>query len=441
MELLSEAFQMAGNARYPLPLPPAVSRGSNADSDVAKLWIALDQKLSGLTLQCRAIRAMLATDKKEALGLFLDTPVPPMPALSCKVATGYDATDYYVTAKEIAERAFNDRERREGRPLALLERAVRGIHAPFQLYPALEMILDLQSLPPDQFELLVSAYAAALGQISADDRSFSSCTGYALFERLLRLARFCKEHGISSQALIDAFRTYFVRHMSGTRCAESVDPEGAGIVLTRIGEMFNTHLRPFADAVPGIDKDELKPAGVGEAAAVFDYWETPQTRSLLKHVAELSYGTEEQRSIYRKPHPPDEIHAPDLLPEEVRREPAWEARAIAFLDELENWKKDQDVTEANYFHQVCSLYSSLIRAAPPGTLRDRILRSQLLLFRGAQIQRNSPPEWYSEFWSLMHLRGAGPGDLAHIRDEVRKSGGDLMVLYADLDSFEARGKP
>jgi hypothetical protein len=438
IELLDEAFQLAGRAKYPLPLPGAVPSASHADSDVAKLWVALDQRLSGLVLQCRAIRAMLATDKKTALDLFLDMPLPQMPPLSCKDATGYDPTDYYVTLKEVAERAFTDRERREGKPFALLERAIRSMNSPFQVYPALELILDLQVLPTDQFAALITAYSSVLKQLNSEDRAFSGCTGYALFQRLLRLARICRERDVSPHALVDAFRSYFVKHMSGMRCAESVDAEGTGIILTRIGEMFNSHLQPFADDVPAIDidKDELKPAGVGEAARIFDYWETPQTKSLLKHVAELSYGTEEQRAMYQKPHPPQEIHGPDLLPVEVRREPEWEARAVAFLDELENWKKDRDETEANYFHQVCELYTLLIQAIPPGPLRDRVLRSNVLFLRGAQIKRSSPPEWYYQLHKLMHLYGASADELAHIGDEIKKSGDDLMALYVDLNSFE-----
>ena len=308
IEVLDEAFQLATRAKYPLPITPAVERASNTDSDIGHIWMALDQKLSGLTLQCRAVRAMLATDKKKAVDLFLGMPVPQAPGLSCKDPNGYDPTDYYVTLKEVAERGFDDRERREGKPFALLERAIRSMNSPFQVYPALELILDLKNLPRDQFAALVVAYSSALKQLYTEDRAFSSCTGYALFERLLRLPRFCRERDISPHGLIDAFRTYFVRHMSGPRCPESVDPEGAGIVLTQIGQMFNSHLRPIADDVPEIKKDELKPASIGEAAMVIQYGQTPQAKSLAKHVGELLYGAEEQRAyLYKSEHPPDEI--------------------------------------------------------------------------------------------------------------------------------------
>jgi len=441
IELLEEAFQLAGKAKYPLPLPGAVPKASHADSDVAKLWLALDQKLSGLALQSRAVRAMLATDQNAALNLFFDMPLPQVPAVSCKDARGYDPTDYYVTLKEVAERAFTVRERREGKSFGLLERAIRSINSPFQIYPALELILDLRALPDDQFAALVAAYSSALKQLNSEDRAFSACTGYSLFERLIRLARICRERDIPPYALIDAFRSYFVKHMSGMRCAESVDAEGTGIILTRIGEMFNTQLRPFADDVPVIDKDEIKPAGEGEAAKIFDYWETPQTKSLLKHVAELAYGTEEERAMYQKPHPPDEVHGPDLLPLEVRRKPEWEARAVAFLNELEDWKKDQDQTEANYFHQVCSLYTTLVQAIPPGPLRDRVLHSHILFLRVALIKHDSPPEWYYQLHHMMNLSGDSPAERAHVCNEIRTNGDDVMALYADLNSFETSRTP
>jgi len=436
IELLDEAFQLATRAKYPLPITPAVERASNADSDIGNIWLALDQKLSGLTLQCRSVHAMLATDKKKAVELFLDMPLPQVPGLSCKDANGYDPTDYYVTLKEVTERGFDDRERREGKPFALLERAIRSMNSPFQVYPALELILDLKNLPRDQFAALVVAYSSGLKQLYTEDRAFGSSIGYALFQRLLRLAQICRERDISPHGLIDAFRTYFVRQMSGPRCPESVDPEGAGIVLTRIGEMVNTDLRPIADDVPEIKKDELKPASIGEAASVIQYGQTPQAKSLSKHVGELLYGNEQQRAIYKKEHPPDEIHGPDSLPMEVRREPEWEAHAVAFIDELENWKKDQDVTEANYFHQVCMLYTQFIRAIPPGPMYDRVLHSHVLFLRGALIQKDSPPEWYVELNRLIHLYGASPAELARIGEEIKKSGDDLMALYVDLSRFE-----
>jgi hypothetical protein len=441
IELLDEAFQLSARAKYPLPITPAVERASNADSDIGNIWTALDQRLSGLALQCRSVHAMLTTDKKRAVELFLDMPLPQAAPLSCKDPNGYDPTEYYVTLKEVTERGFDGRERREGKPFAVLERAIRNMNSPFQVYPVLELILDLRTLPRDQFAALVVAYSSGLKQLYTEDRAFSSSTGYALFQRLLRLAQICRERDISPHALIDAFRTYFVRHMSGPRCPESVDPEGAGIFLTQIGQMFNSYLRPIADDVPEIKKDELKPASIGEAASVIQYVQTPQAKSLSKHVAELLYGTEQERAIYKKEHPPDEIHGPDLLPIEVRREPEWEARAVAFLDELENWKKDQDVTGASYFYQVCMLYTQFIRAIPPGPMYDRVLHSHVLFLRGALIQKDSPPEWFLEFNRMIHLYGASPAELARIGDEIKKSGDDLMALYVDLRRFEKTRAP
>ena len=213
IELLDEGFQLATRARYPLPITPAVERASNTDSDIGSIWMALDQKLSGLTLQCRAVRAMLATDKKKAVDLFLGIPLPQAPGLSCKDPNGYDPTEYYVTLKEVTERGFDDRERREGKPFALLERAIRSMNSPFQVYPALELILDLRNLPRDQFAALVVAYSSGLKQLYTEDRAFSSATGYALFQRLLRLAQICRERDISPHALIDAFHLLCQAHV------------------------------------------------------------------------------------------------------------------------------------------------------------------------------------------------------------------------------------
>jgi hypothetical protein len=69
-EVLEQAFVLAGSARFPMPLIGATAEGRYTDSDVGVRWVALDNGLDTLSLECRVIRTMLDIDRRRALELF-----------------------------------------------------------------------------------------------------------------------------------------------------------------------------------------------------------------------------------------------------------------------------------------------------------------------------------------------------------------------------------
>src|SRR6266542_3369413 len=70
LELIEQTFQMAGQAKFPYSQTAAVERARNTDSSPGIRWGALENGLSTLGLQCRAVRAALAIDKAKAIELF-----------------------------------------------------------------------------------------------------------------------------------------------------------------------------------------------------------------------------------------------------------------------------------------------------------------------------------------------------------------------------------
>ena len=439
IEVLEQAFHLAGRAKHPVKVIGTVPAAGNTDSDIGVLNMALNFKLDGLTLQCRAVREMLALDPKQARELFLEIPALRLPALSCDDPIGYRPGEYYATLKEIAERGFTEKEKREGKALALLEDRIRSISSPFQLYPALKLIVDFKGLRTDQLASLVVAYGSGMKQLNSEDRTFSGSTGFDLVQELLGLARLCRERGIPAYPLIDAFRSYFVRHMAGVRCAENADPENHGLILSRIRESFNQNLQPLSVDVPEIKPDEVKPASVGNAAKVYAYWRRPQSKELLENLRRLRFGTEEQQAANNQK-PAREDGGAQFLTDDQRREPEWEAKALEYLNQLESWKNDNDETAANYFHQMCFMYAPLVELIPAGPVRDRVLRSYILFLRRSPIESDSPPEWFLELERLINLREANEVERAHIRDEIRESGDDLMNLYVEVSALEVRAK-
>ena len=83
-----------------------------------------------------------------------------------------------------------------------------------------------------------------------------------------------------------------------------------------------------------------------------------------------SLNTNEQQAINnQKPSRPDGMA--QFLTVEQRQDPAWEAQALDFLNEVEKWKGEHDETESNYFDQVCFIYIPLVELMPPGAVRDK----------------------------------------------------------------------
>ena len=148
MEMLEDAFQLAGHATFPLKVVGAVPQARSTDSDIGVLWAALDEKLDALTLRCRIVHVMLGLDKKRALEVFAEVSLR-MPQLSCADPITYVPEIYYSTMRDVLEQALGDREWRDGKVLVMLEGAVRQITSPSQLAPALKMLTALQRLDPD----------------------------------------------------------------------------------------------------------------------------------------------------------------------------------------------------------------------------------------------------------------------------------------------------
>src|SRR6185436_12329283 len=96
IEVLEQAFHLAGRAKHPVKVIGTVPAAGNTDSDIGVLNMALNFKLDGLTLQCRAVREMLALDPKQARELFLEIPALRLPALSCDDPIGYRPGEYYA---------------------------------------------------------------------------------------------------------------------------------------------------------------------------------------------------------------------------------------------------------------------------------------------------------------------------------------------------------
>jgi hypothetical protein len=399
-EILQEAFEMAGAAKYPVALVGAVEQAGDTDSDAGIRWAALQAKLDTLLLRSRIVSDVLSLNPHEAVELFRDSPVVQFPALVCEDALRPAPAIFFQTLGQVVERGFTAKEVADGKPIDFAETYLSSLVSPAQLEPAMHMIAT-NRLTGDGMERLAGALASGLQQIGSDDRTFASATNSAMIQALIELVHKGQQTGYPPQALISGFRAYLVRHFEGALCAESVDAGNQFNPMSGIVAQFNQTLRLLAAGAPisPITPEETQPASVGAAAKVYLFWTKPQSAKLMADYKRLRFGSKEQEEANRGKRRPDGM-AP-LLTEDQRQTPEWQAAAQQFLTSLEEWKQDNDEPAESYFHEVCFMYKGLLDIVPAGSLRDGVLDSYIGFLKNSEVEHGSPPEWYLQVSRLI----------------------------------------
>lgn len=440
-ELLDQAFRMASGAKHPMRIAGVVGLALRTDSDVGMLTSALEPGLDQLSLRCRAVTEMLASDPKRARELFDEIPRPRPPALSCADAFTYRFGIYYVTAAAIFDKGFTPRERAEGNDTTFLEQLIRSIASPLELESAVEILLKAK-LAPDMFAQLLQAYSGVLKQSTADPRTLGAVTNYAFYQRITELEPVCARNKAGMFPLIDAFRTYLVRYASGPRCAEYISaPKGWGRVIPSLVGSFNGELRKAAgaagDAIPPISEDEMKPAKIEGKGKAYGYWEKPATKELLNDLKRLRFGlTDEQEKAVSKRGPRPDQMAP-YLDQAERSTSEWEAEFRQFLERLETWKKDHDERDIDFFHQVSIAHYALTSLVPPGPLQVRAFESYFRHLAQSSVRIDDPAQWFQHVSELLRRRENREVILA----EALRSGDAVIAAFTTLENMiAARGE-
>ena len=101
-------------------------------------------------------------------------------------------------------------------------------------------------------------------------------------QELTGFVRDLPQREISPYPIIDAFRTYLVRHMSSPRCTEDADSKQNDSQLSKIVKSFNENLQPLVPDLAVITPDEVKPSKVEGAARVYEFYTAVPIRVLSK---------------------------------------------------------------------------------------------------------------------------------------------------------------
>ena len=390
LQLIEQAFGLAASARDRLRLRHI--SGGAMDSREGMTDRAARLQMDALSLRTRAVRAVLQLDKAKAREMFGRLEAPEPQARSCEDSLVADVSDFYSLVAEITNQTFSAGERRLEQHVGFVRPFVLGVTSPVQAAPAARLVRTL-SLTPSQRDLLLASYVTALQSIPADGRSFAA-TVNAADEEVRQLSETCRRDGLATDALKAAFDKYIEMQREAPRCASG---NGAVDLGDEPSQATKTH----------------------------PYWTSGEAQGLLAGGMKLRWG-------------------PSGVPERVltledRKTNEWQAQLAETLNAVESWKPGPAETEADYFHQRCLLYETLVELTPPGVKRDNVIASFLGFLTNSSIQSESPAEWATHGLEILtRLRQSSDSDADRLFEAFLRSRSPALVLLARMERLIPR---
>jgi hypothetical protein len=297
----------------------------------------------------------------------------------------------------------------------------------------LARLLASAPLKQAQLEVMVNSFAGSLKQLSGDDRSFgATIAGEEVSAAIAGLASFCERRQINPIPLLDAWRSYLVRHLSGARCEDATGLEGAGmsfgIIARRVSaesaytgplgavRYFNENMR--TGALRPIADDEVKPSKTEGKATAAGACDSPQCRQLADMFKQLVLG-------------PTGL----ALTDEEKSGGDWGGRLKDYLAALADWKGDDP---AECFRWKSHFYDQLFNVLPAGPDRDLVQNSLLAWLQNSDYERDHHVEWFYPVNVLIIRAFADPAGLKTTVRELRNAANPVISLYAQLEQVLPR---
>jgi hypothetical protein len=423
IELIRQAFDKASQAQQPFKLRSVFNPGQ---SILPFLNRANQQELDALSLELRAVDAMLAADPAQARALFLRIPAVHVAALHCADVMAADMDHFYQTLAGVAGRSFRAEEKTSGEAARFLARYAGAFASPVEARPAADAIAGWDGSDAD-FGTLVTAYAGALGKIHGDDRSFT----YAqrLGSRIEKLAAECKRRQVSPLPLLEAYRLYLVVHLSAARCADDDRVSAGGVSFglatqqqpgpsdNSVVEFFNQKLR--MDPLQPIQELESTPARLEGEVVVTPACQDAACRAIVERYRGLVFGPNGQP-----------IRAADQAGAE------WPGKLQALLSELKKWTAGKE-SRAEFFRDKAAMYIDVLKLAQERGPREAVVHSELEFLAQSREQANRS-EWFVMLSTLLARTVLDPADFGPFGAEMRQSSDPVVALYARLEAVAPR---
>ncbi len=411
-ELIEEAFWSGAHA--PLPYPQWADKRSDSLSDNA----VRQNRLEALTLQTRAVQAMLAIDPQKALRLYEEVQTPTIPMLSCSIVFTPVVLDYYQAAVFVFENSFSPKQRNQGDDFRFLQQLISTLQSPSQVPPALEMVFAVKISPTQRLDLL-SLLATKLQGISRPDREYGA-TETALVSAVPPNRLQSSEAGI----LLPALRSYIVRQVSARRCTDNIPASGKA---AKSAEGFNAlaaKFDPAGDRYKPISPDEAKPAGddgtylqnlVGQSAA---------SQAVHDELRWLIHGERERDGKVLR------------WTVEERSTQDWLAHYDDAVKLVFDLKENDESSPEAFFCTKADALNLLAVLVAPGPTREKAMDAYRKFLEQSFPSIQNRNLWFTMFRHMLYTArfSDDPKDKAWLLDELARSSNPVVALYARLET-------
>lgn len=368
-ELVEQAFQFGAMAKFPVRM--RAMHGNMADTRSGFLSKAYDLKLDALSLQSRAVRAMVTIDPAKARELFLQIPRPALAPLTCQDALVYDTADYYQALTAVVHTGFSAQARKKEEHLTFLLDYLGQASSPSQLAPLARVVKSVD-VTPQQREIVLTKFNGLLESMQSDDRSFSASLDEIGREITPEMQASFEKYKLKSKGCPDDSR-------QGVTIEMSKGPVHAG-------------------STPHLDR----------------YWESAQAKAMLEAGLKLRFTRDGK-----------------IISESARSSREWQQQLVDYLSQLADWKSDQEKSEADYYHQKCIVYEALVELIPPSPQRDKTIQAYVDFIVNSNLQQQSPVEWFMHAHSMLErVRNTNSGEPNKMLDAFESAGNPVLMLYA-----------
>jgi hypothetical protein len=424
IELLEEAFRRAGEAKQPLKRRVVITRVAGPARFLAR---AYQQDLDGLSLELRAIEALLPLDAKKARELASKIPPPHVPKAVCSDFQTYDVDRLYAVLGEVSRQSYTAKEAQRGEPLKLLQPQISALTSPEQAGPAALMLAGL-SIDDRGFQTLVGDFQQALRKMAGDDRSFTA-TESTLGNQIEELVHACQRRSISTLPLLEAYRLFLVNHLGGARCADddlqrpitegTTMPLGGGYVEAQAAgviQFFNERLQ-VSPLLP-LTESEVTPSYVGGRAVGLEGCQDDGCKQAI--------GFHE--SLLRDKNG-------SVLTDEQRRTPEWRARLRLFLETVSHsWKDPSGDVSLRVFTEKCENYARALELAPDPADKQLVARTWMDYVEQAVVARSIPAVWFLPIHQLLARGRLDPTGMEKVGEDLKRSDDPAIALYLAVGS-------
>jgi len=422
-QLIEEAFRAAANAQ----LPYRKTGDATTDSRASRAY--WENNLEGLTLQTRAVEAMLALDAQRARALFQAIPNPEIPVLSCREPGAPILSAYYQTASNVLARAFTAEQREKMEHLQFLKDIVGRMRSPAHVTPTTRLIFTAP-LTSEERTQLVTAFSNMLPSIQGSARVF----GAATFQMLPVSAPVRLPAGINparpmldapagqlpapvvevAPQLVPAMRAFIVKHVNGPRCSEDFRPEQQPRIVNDYNYLVSV-LDPNSRTYTPISAEELRAASNAGTYERYSWWESDRSKRVLAALQWLNHGNRNLPGDAR------------FFTEEERRTDEWNSHFIETQRLIEGWNEIEEGSAEDWFGMVSEAFERLAALAPPGRQRDAAM-ARYLNFMETQYSRIPGRNlWFTQLKSLWRSKDAW------IVQQLASSSNPVMSLYARVN--------